>query len=444
MEELLCWATVPGVTGWTVIVAEPTRLVFRAVYFLRIVLAFVLVACAFVMFLINQSVLRSVSRDIAALVRFSQEIADGKLDAAIDFHGFHDFAHLASNMERMGSTIRERESRLRANERRLFDILDFLPVPVILVTREMDVELMNRALTGTLGWTQADIKTKDDWWLAVCPDESVRRPAEQYWAGCTRKLIAGERPGDPIKQSFRCKDGACRTFIGEAALIADRFIFTFVDITQSDEAAMQMVASLKEKEVLLKEVHHRVKNNLQVIVSLLSLKASSDPDTRHLFTESIDRIQVMAGIHELLYKSSDLAHIDLSEYVGTLTGWLASTYATESVQPAIDLHLEPIELNIDKAIPCGLIMNEVITNSLKYAFRPGMEHARICIVMNRTPEGKILLVLSDNGVGLPPDLVPERSESLGMQLIVSLCLQMRGVWSLDSSAGTSWTICFEA
>ena len=443
-DEFLCWATVPGVSSWTVIVAEPTERVFRAVFFLRIVMACGLVAVGLVTLLVNLSVIRFVRKDIEMLVRFSREIADGKLDTAISFRGFHDFAHLASNMERMGAAIRERESSLRTNERRLFDLLDFLPIPMVLFTRGMDVELMNRALSATLGWTRPEIGTEADWLLAVYPEEASRQEAMQFWATYTDKLRKGERPEGPLKGSLRCKDGSFRTCIGEAALIADRFIFTFVDITQADEAAMRMRASLTEKEVLLKEIHHRVKNNLQVIISLLSLKASSDPGISHMFAESIDRIQVMAGIHELLYKSSDLSHIDLSEYVETLIGWLLSSYAKERIQPAMDLRLEPIELDIDKAIPCGLIMNEVLTNSLKYAFRQGMENPGIGVAMTRTPDGRIVMELSDNGVGLPPGLVPGRSESLGMQLIVSLCAQLHGSWNLDSSAGTRWTISFDA
>lgn len=444
VEELLCWTTVPGVSGWTVIVAEPTRRVFRAVYFLRTALAFVLAAYAIVSLLLNLSVVRFVRSDIATLVRFSQEIADGKLAASIDFRGFYDFAHLAANLERMGAAIRERESSLKTNERRLFDLLDFLPIPVILLTRNWSVVLMNQALTRTLGWTRLDIQTDADWWQAAYSDKDYRQKSKEFWLRYLDALHDGARPKEPFKGSLRCKDGSFRTVLGEAALIADRIIITFVDITEADEAATRTIASLKEKEVLLKEIHHRVKNNLQVVISLLTLRAATTPETSHLFGDSIDRIQVMAGIHELLYKSKDLSHISLSEYVETILYWLMSTYTVGPIQPKLELCLEPIELGIDKSIPCGLIMNEVITNSLKYAFKTGASDPKIQVSATRAEKGRILIVLSDNGVGLPSDLDPTHSDSLGMQLIMSLCSQIDATWKLDSSAGTTWTIGFEA
>jgi two-component sensor histidine kinase/PAS domain-containing protein len=442
VEELLCWAAVPGASGWKVIVSEPAERVFRAVHLLRVVLTAAIAACALVSLLLTLGVMRLVRVDIEALIRFSRRIADGKLDSTLDFRGFLDLSLLAGNLERMGQAIRERESLLKANERRLYDLLDFLPIPVVLLTRDLRVELMNRALTRSLGWTLSDIGDAEEWWRKVYPEEGKRGKAQEFWAAYTGALLSGGRPEEAFRGSLACKDGSSRTMIGEAALISERFIVTFVDITEADAAAARTEASLREKEVLLKEIHHRVKNNLQIIVSLLWLKATADPGTTHLFTESIDRIQVMAAIHELLYRSGDLSHIDLSEYVENLVGTLVSTYSASRTRPALDLRLEPVELDIDLAIPCGLIMNEVITNSLKYAFPPGRAEPRIGVALSRSEGGRILLELYDNGIGLPPSFDASRGESLGTQLIISLCEQMRGTWKLESAEGTRWRIEF--
>ncbi len=443
VEEFLCWATVPGISAWTVIVSEPTERVFRAVFVLRTAVVVVLVAYALFSLLLNISVIRLVRKDIQALVRFSQDLSDGKLDAVIAFQGFHDFAHLATNMELMGEAIQKRETMLRTNEQRLFDLLDFLPVPIILLTRDLGIVLMNRALSTELGWSQTEILTVDDWWLAAYPDAEFRKEVQAFWNSYIAQLFENRQPEAPFKGKLCCKDGSFRTLIGQAALIADRIVVTFVDVTQAEAVTEQIKASLTEKEVLLKEIHHRVKNNLQVVVSLLSLKASSVPDTRHLFSESIDRIQVMASIHELLYNSVDLAHINLSEYIETILHWLISTYGVGIVRPTLELNLQPVELDIDKAVPCGLIINEVITNSLKYAFRSSDVNPTIRVSTMRSPQGSIILELSDNGVGMPPNLNPETCDSLGVQLITSLCMQIRASWKIDSSSGTRWTISFE-
>lgn len=443
-EELLHWAAVQGASGWTVVVSEPADRVFRALSFLRMVLFLVLAAYALLSLLVNASVIRFVRKDLNALVRFSQELADGNLGATIDFRGFYDFGHLAANMERMGSAIREREASLKSSERRLFNLIDFLPIPVILLNHDLSVELMNKSLTATLGWTAAEIRNEDDWWLAAYPDKRYREEVKGFWALYIEKLVEGKEPERQFRGRIRCKDGSYRTMLGAAALIADRFIVTFVDITQADEAAARTAASLREKEVLLKEIHHRVKNNLQLVVSLLSLKASASPETESLFDDSIDRIRVMAGIHELLYQAKDLSHIDLYDYVQTILDWLISSYTAEGLQPRMEIRLEHIELDIDKAIPCGLIINEVITNSLKYAFKAGAREPAIGVSTSRRPDGSIVLELYDNGSGLPPGMVPERCDTLGMQLVLSLCAQLNGSWNLSSDGGTRWTILFEA
>jgi len=441
-EELLCWASVPGSSGWTVTVSEPTARVFRALAYLQRLLLAVLAAYAVGSLALNATVIRYVRLDIERLVRFSQDLADGHLDAVIEFRGFYDLAHLSDNLARMGQAIREREARLRANERRLFDLLDFLPIPVILVRPDMGIELLNRAFTAVLGWVVSDIPTDGDWWLAAYPDPEYSREVQSFWNAYIATLREGREPESDFTGRIRCKDGSDRTMIGKAAFIADRFIITFVDITEADRAAGRMASSLREKEVLLKEIHHRVKNNLQLVISLLSLKASATPETEHVFDDSIDRIRVMAGIHELLYRSRDLSHIDLSEYIRTILNWLVPSLSPGDRPPALELELEPLELDIDKAIPCGLIINEVITNSLKYAFNDGAEEPRISLSAKRESGDEVVLALGDNGRGFPPGLAPERCESLGMQLIVSLCAQLGGTWSLDGSAGTRWTIRF--
>ncbi len=443
-EELLSWASTSGASGWTVIVSEPSARVYTSLRAFRISLVLVLAAYAVLSLPLILGSVRLVRRDLAALARFSRDIAEGKEGAVLTYEGFRDFSQLASNLVRMGRAIGEREARLRENERRLLDLLDFMPAPAVVLDLDLNIKLINRAFTLATGWSSREIRSLSDWWPAAYPDDAYRREVESGWQAGIRSLREGREPGDPFRRQIRCKDGGTRSLLGRMALIADRFVVTYVDMTESERSARNMEASLREKEILLKEIHHRVKNNLQVVTSLLSLQASGEPEHARLFSDSINRIQVMAGIHELLYRSRDLAHIDLAEYGETIVHWLASTYSVGSSPPELELSMDPIELDIDKAVPCGLIMNEILTNTLKYAFPPDHPAPRIRVRASRDPEGLVVLELSDNGAGLPPDFDPERSSTLGFLLIRSLCQQIRGTWSLDRSGGTGWTIRFRA
>ncbi|MEW6720081.1 MAG: histidine kinase dimerization/phosphoacceptor domain -containing protein [Thermodesulfobacteriota bacterium] len=208
--------------------------------------------------------------------------------------------------------------------------------------------------------------------------------------------------------------------------------------------------SLREKEVLLKEIHHRVKNNLQIIQSMLSLQLPyiRDAQAVGLFKESQNRIYTMALIHEKLYRSESLANIDFKEYVGSLVDNLFLSYGAggRAIRAAIDV--ENVSLEINKIIPCALIINELVSNSLKHAFPmpsacPG-DKCEIRIVLRQPSEDRYVLTVGDNGVGLPEDFDLQRSESLGLKLITVLAKQLRGAVEIGKGLGTEFTITFGA
>ncbi|HIK28735.1 MAG: PAS domain S-box protein [Oscillatoriaceae bacterium SKW80] len=222
------------------------------------------------------------------------------------------------------------------------------------------------------------------------------------------------------------------------------FIGIQTDITERQQIQEQLIASLKEKEVLLKEVHHRVKNNLQIISSLLNLQSTyiQDEQALAMFKDSHNRIKSMALIHEKLYRSSDFTKIDLPDYIHSLTSNLFSSYRLVSSRIDLQQKIEDITLDIDTAIPCGLIINELISNSLKYAF-PGEMKGEISISFYHQQENsRFILKVSDNGVGLPPGFNPLETESLGWQLIVNLTEQLGGELTFSSQKGTEVTIVF--
>ncbi|MBU1001843.1 MAG: response regulator [Proteobacteria bacterium] len=214
------------------------------------------------------------------------------------------------------------------------------------------------------------------------------------------------------------------------------------EIVERQAAQEQIRTSLEEKEVLLKEIHHRVKNNLQIISSLLYLQSQQikDPETRELFMQSRDRVRSMALVHEKLYQSDDLARIDYKSYLMTITKTMMQTYREESRKVRLDLDLEQIYLPVDSAIPCSLLVNELLTNAMKHAFK-GRDSGVISINLRREGES-IELKVSDNGSGFPKDLDFRKTETLGMQLVVNLVGQLRGEIQEDFTDGTAFTIRF--
>lgn len=215
------------------------------------------------------------------------------------------------------------------------------------------------------------------------------------------------------------------------------------DITELKIAEAELKENIHQKEVLLKEVHHRVKNNLQVISSILNLQTSyiSDPDTLTIMRECQDRIKSMAFIHESLYQSADLAKVNFTEYLQNLCNNLKYSYMSPDRNIALDFDIEEISLSLDSAIPCGLIVNELVSNCFKYAFKDQKEGV-IKISLAKDTNNKILVV-HDSGKGLPQGLDFRNTDSLGLQLVVTLVDQIDGEINYELSDGSKFIINFK-
>ena len=240
------------------------------------------------------------------------------------------------------------------------------------------------------------------------------------------------------------------------------------EIGRRMEAEERMKASLKEKEVLLKEIHHRVKNNLQVVSSLLYLQSETinDPDMLGLLQDSQNRVRSMALVHERLYQAEDLSRIDFPEYVRELASHLIKSYSVDISAISLSIDAGDIALDVDTAVPCGLIVNELISNSLKHAFPAdpvretdrldparhqaggtawdtrGVQRGAIHIELRSGDNGQMQLVVGDNGVGFPEDMDFRNTESLGLLLVNSLVRQLKGTIELHRDAGTAFKISF--
>lgn len=270
-------------------------------------------------------------------------------------------------------------------------------------------------VTDTIAKTLAE---GSDHWITyriVLPDDRVRWVEDRG-----RLFVDDDEMGRPVRMS-----GVC------------------MDITDRKHAEDQLKASLREKEVLLREVHHRVKNNLQVISSLLSLQAGfiEDPKGQAMFADCRYRIHSMALIHQSLYQSESMAQIDFGAYLHALARDLFRAYAIDGERIRLAASVDNIPLTIDTAVPCALLAHELVSNCLKHAF-PHEQAGHIWVMFRRQPDGKLQLQVRDNGVGLPDAVTPDTVESFGLQLVDILREQLRATLELQRRPGTTVTITF--
>ena len=220
---------------------------------------------------------------------------------------------------------------------------------------------------------------------------------------------------------------------------------SIIDITERQRAQQRLEDALREKTVLLNEVHHRVKNNLQVITSLLNLQAdhAADPRLRAMLAESCGRVKAMALTHQLLYERKDFSRLDLGEYLERLMHSIRATYrgTGERIKLRLLLPAKSVPLDLERTIPCGLLLNELVTNSYKHAF-PGERCGEILIELSEDGDGLVRFSIADDGIGLPPESELASHASLGLQLVPLLVEQLHGTLEIMRENGTQFCVCF--
>jgi PAS domain S-box-containing protein len=334
------------------------------------------------------------------------------------------------------------ECEREAQARKLATIIDAVGIGITLSDETGKFELYNTQMHAITGYSRDEANESPDF-LALL------YPAAEDYQNATETINDVRRRGriHDIETMIQCKNGIRKTVLLSSLVITsgDRnmFLSSYQDITGRKRIEDSIVASLREKEVLLKEIHHRVKNNLQVISSLLSLQEEqmSDVLPAPVFRASKDRVKSMALIHENLYRSPDLARIDFNDYLHTLTSSLASSFALKPALVAIDISCHNIFLGIDTAIPCGLIVNELVSNALVHAF-PNGKGGRITVRLSRSESNRLTLTVRDNGVGMPHGFDINQSRSLGLDLVQTLTRQLNGSMEFNGRGGTEVTVQF--
>jgi PAS domain S-box-containing protein len=334
------------------------------------------------------------------------------------------------------------EEELRKSQQRLKFHIQNTPLGVIEWDTDFNVVDWNESAEKIFGYTRSEVLGKNA--AGIIVPENIKEQVNEVWQELLSQ--AGGARSTNINITKSGNEILCEWYntplidnngrvIGVASLIED--------VTKRKISEERIKKSLKEKELLLQEIHHRVKNNLQIIISLLKLQSRYIYDKRDLeiFNKSRARVETMSLIHEKLYKSVDLANINMTNYLRDLTGHLFKAYGVNPADFKLTVNSEEVNVGIDTAIPCGLIINELVSNALKHAFRinqKGEIEINICI-----KEGSIILIISDNGVGLPKDFDIEKTDSLGLQLVSTLIKQLDGEIAINSSSkGTAFTITF--
>lgn len=332
------------------------------------------------------------------------------------------------------------ENALMKSEQYYKTIFENTGTATIIVEADTKVSLVNAEFVNLYGKDKEYIEGRMKWPQFVSKDYIPMM--KEYHA--TRRINPDAVPRN-YEFDFIDSKGRVKNIFTTIAIIpgTSKSLVSLLDVTEKRSAEKNLKASLHDKELLLREIHHRVKNNLQIISSLLNLQSRyiEDEDALDVFTESQNRVKSMAIIHEKLYKSKTMSRIDFEEYITDLTDSLFYSYHVNPSKIALVKEIDKIFFDVDTAIPCGLIINELITNCLKHAF-PGDTKGTITIEHLKVGEDYLLSV-SDNGVGFPEEIDFQNTESLGLQLVNNLVNQLDGTIELDRLNGTSFKILFK-
>ena len=343
---------------------------------------------------------------------------------------------------------RQAEKALRQSEERFRATFEQAAVGIAHCVKGRFIHA-NQKCCDILGYTLEELQTLSYINITHPDDLAVELPYAQ-------RLIAGEIPAYSLEKRYMRKDGSTAWINLTTSLVREssgeiKYATALIeDISERKQAEEQLAASLQEKEVLLKEVHHRVKNNLQVVSSLLDLQSQriQEPQVLEMFRESQNRVKSMALIHEKLYQSESLSKVNLADYIESLVMYLIQAYAVNPDRIALQLNLEPLALNLDTAIPCGLILNELISNAMKYAF-PGNMGGTLwislhssCSAVSSQENNVFELVVGNDGVKLPKLLDLSSAKTLGFQLVNILIQQLQGQIEVSQNQGIEFKIRF--
>jgi PAS domain S-box-containing protein len=326
---------------------------------------------------------------------------------------------------------------IKESEERFFKAFSTNPIAIILTEKDGKIIDANESYLELTGFKKEEVLGVTSTELGIT-DDKIRNHL-------TKKFQETGQIKD-LEADITIKSGEKRTVLitTESMPISgrNRNINYLYDITDQKKSVNKLELSLNEKEALLREIHHRVKNNLQIISSLLNLQSNYvEDDFKDILLVTQSRIKAMAMIHSKLYNSNDLTHIHIKNYIENFVSDLFYLYDIDKKIISLNTDIEDLEMGIDTAIPLGLIINELVNNILKHAF-PNNQRGNILISL-KTVDNEFILKISDNGVGLPENIKPDDTETLGLQLVNNLVEQIEGSIEISRNGGTEFKIEFK-
>ncbi len=376
--------------------------------------------------LLGVLIARSIARPLDQLQDALGKLGGGDLETRVELDTRTEIGLVANAFNQMATTLRD----TTVSRSYLDDIIQSIDEMLFVVDSKGGIETVNRAALDALGQEERELLGRPMSMLLAGPevDDTNQISTDSIVDGeCRFRTAAG---------------GTILVSVSSATLASDAkgaIVYLARDITDRKVAERRLKASIDEKNVLLKEVHHRVKNNLQVISSLLRLQSGDDlsDEAARTFRESRNRIQSIALIHEYLYQSEDLANIPFRPYVEELVEQIRRSHTDAAHRVEVRVEVDNTTLRVDAAIPYGMMINELVSNSIEHAFPDG-ESGRVTVSF-RGNEGRHLEVV-DNGIGLPPGMDPQRSDTLGLTLVRELAGQLRADLQIETSDGTRVTV----
>lgn len=382
----------------------------------------------------------NILRPVRHMAKATERIANGQLGETVPVLSRDEMGDLAHSFNRMSRDL----ALTTVSADFLDSVIDSMRDVLIVMNNDGSIRRVNGATVRLLGYDEGDLLGRGADYLFTDADGLFSREG-------LFDLERGE--GVLSKEAVLCSSTAVQipvllsvtTFNDRDGRLAG-YIATAADITERIKAEQATRRSLHQKEVLLKEIHHRVKNNLQVISSLLNLQSGQQVDqrTREVFSDSQSRIRAMSLIHEQLYQSQDLELVEFHDYITSLTMAQYQTHRREGQSIDLRVDAQDVDLGIDQAIPCGLIINELVANAIKHGVAE-REKGIVRVRFQRQEDGRYRLDVTDDGPGLPDDFDWGRTETLGLRLVSMLTDQLKGEIRVEKAdhTGTQFVLCFD-
>jgi PAS domain S-box-containing protein len=448
----------------------------RSLYYRTIILAMVLILVGLIVSLFFS---RRIVKPISRLNEVVRHVTSGNMSVRAEIKTGDELQDLATSFNLMTDVLkRSRYETIDANKY-TENIIKSMASSLLVANPDLSIRTVNKATVELLGYTENELLQKSARDIILGDSERGLGLDDLLKKGFLKDvpLFYATKEGKKIPVSFSGsvmykENGTVQGIVCLAQDITERKDAEEALIRAHDEleirvaertyelekaneslesevkdrksAEEKVTVSLHEKEVLLKEIHHRVKNNLQVISSLLFLNSRNikDKEALSMFQDSQNRVKSIALVHERLYKSKDLGRIDLKEYINLLTVDLATTFGINRELIQLQINIQDVTIGIDYAVPCGLIINELISNSLKYAFPNGNSgYIKVEVIMDE--EKNYILTVADNGIGLPEGIDIKKLNSLGLQLVNNLVRQLEGNFEFSGEGGTTFKIIFK-